>query len=58
MCVCGWNHRGDNPHGVCLLQHQPLERSAPPLEWHLVCDRSDPETVISPDHSEGPEEAR
>lgn len=28
------------------------ERSAPP-EWHLDCDRSDPETVSSPVLSEG-----
>ncbi len=33
------------------------KRSAPP-EWHLDCDRSDPETVSSPVPSEGPEEAR
>lgn len=33
------------------------KRSAPLPEWHLDCDRSDPETVSSPVRSEGPEEA-
>lgn len=32
----------------------PPEKVSPP-EWHLDCDRSDPETVSSPVLSKGPE---
>lgn len=42
-------------HRGCLLSPWPAEKVSPP-EWHLDCDRSDPETVSSPVLSKGSRE--
>lgn len=55
LCVCGCNHRGDIHARRLPALTLATAKGHPLREWHLDCDRSDPETVSSPVLSKGPE---